>query len=321
MPRIALLDDYHRLALTLADWSRVQARAELVPFHENLRVPDQAAEALADFDAVCHIRERMAMPRALVERLPKLRFIAITGAYHRTLDLQACAERGIVVSHSTSRGAGAHGTPELTWALILAAVRHIAFEDRAMRAGGWQTTLGPALHGKVLGLLGFGKIGQRVAEIGRAFGMDCIAWSPNLTDEKAAAGGARRVDRETLFREADVLTVHLVLGDRSRGTVGAHEFGLMKPSAFFVNTSRGPIVQEQALIDALRANRIAGAAVDVYDEEPLPASSPLRGLENLTLSPHLGYVTSDNMRVYYEDTAEALEAWLNGAPIRLLKPA
>src|ERR1700761_6152474 len=169
MPRIALLDDYHRLALTLADWSRVQARAELVPFHENLRVPDQAAEALADFDAVCHIRERMAMPRALIERLPRLRFIAITGAYHRTLDLQACAERGIVVSHSSSRGPGAHGTPELTWALILAAVRHIAFEDRAMRAGGWQTTMGPALHGKVLGLLGLGKIGRRIAEIGRAF--------------------------------------------------------------------------------------------------------------------------------------------------------
>jgi phosphoglycerate dehydrogenase-like enzyme len=320
MPRIALLDDYHRLALSLADWSGVQTRAELAPFHHNLRVPDEAAEALRDFEAVCHIRERMAMPRALIERLPKLRFIAVTGASHRTLDLQACAERGIVVSHSTSRGPGAHGTPELTWALILAAVRHIAFEDRAMRAGGWQTTLGPVLHGKTLGLLGLGKVGKRVAAIGQAFGMDCIAWSPNMTEDAAAAGGARLVDREALFREADVLTVHLVLGERSRGVVGAQEFAWMKPTAFFVNTSRGPIVQEAALIEALNAHRIAGAALDVYDEEPLPTDSPLRRLENLTLSPHLGYVTTDNMRAFYEDTAEALNAWLDGKPIRVLSP-
>ena len=319
MTRIALLDDYHRLALSLADWSAVSGRAELVPFHHNLRVPDEAAEALADFDAVCHIRERMAMPRALIERLPKLRFIGVTGPHHRMLDMQACAERGIVVSHSSARGPGGHGTPELTWALILAAVRHIAYEDRAMRAGGWQTTLGPVLHGKTLGLLGLGRVGRRVAEIGRAFGMNCIAWSPNLTAEKAAAAGATLVAREELFRAADVLTVHLVLGERSRGVVGAAEFALMKPSAYFVNTSRGPIVQEAALIEALESGRIAGAAVDVYDEEPLPAEHRLRRVERLTLSPHLGYVTSDNMRVFYEDTAEALAAWLDGAPIRVLK--
>jgi len=319
--RIALLDDYNGRAESLADWSALRQRAGIVSFPHNLAVPDEAAAALAEFDAISTIRERMPMPRALIERLPRLKFIAITGAQNRTLDQIACAERGIIVSHSTSRGPGAHGTPELAWALILAAVRNIAFEDRAMRAGKWQTTMGPVLHGRTLGLLGFGKIGRRVGEIGRAFGMKLIAWSPNLTEEAAAAGGATLVDKETLFAEADVISIHLVLGARSRGLVGAAEFARMKPTAYLVNTSRGPIIEEAALVEAMQTRRIAGAAIDVYDVEPLPADHVLRSLENLTLSPHLGYVTLDNMRVSYEDTVEALTAWLDGAPVRVLAPS
>ena len=319
--RIALLDDYNGRAVSLADWSGLRQRAEIVSFPHNLSVPDEAAAALADFDAISTIRERMPMPRALIERLPRLKFIAITGAQNRTLDQIACAERGIIVSHTTSRGPGAHGTPELAWALILAAVRNIAFEDRAMRAGKWQTTMGPVLHGRTLGLLGFGKIGRRVGEIGRAFGMKLIAWSPNLTKEAAEAGGATLVDKETLFAEADVISIHLVLGARSRGLVGPAEFARMKPTSYLVNTSRGPIIQEAALIEALQSMRIAGAAIDVYDIEPLPADHVLRTLDNLTLSPHLGYVTLDNMRVSYEDTVEALTAWLDGKPIRVLAPS
>ena len=319
MQRIALLDDYHRLALSLADWSSVRARAEIVAFDHNLSVPDQAAAALADFDAIALIRERMPVPRALIERLPRLKFIAVTGKHNRTLDLDACVERGITVSHSSDRGPGANGTPELAWALILASVRHVAFEDRAMRAGKWQTTLGPVLFGKTLGLLGLGKIGRRMAEIARVFGMDVVAWSPNLTAEAAAAVGVRRVDKAELFRLADVVSIHLVLGPRSLGLVGTAEFALMKPTAFIVNTSRGPIIDEDALVAALAARQIAGAAIDVYDIEPLPADHRLRRIENLTLSPHLGYCTTDNFKVFYEDTAEALAAWLDGAPIRLME--
>jgi D-3-phosphoglycerate dehydrogenase len=316
--RVAVLDDYHRMALQLADWSGLEA--DLVVFHENLAVPEEAAEKLADFDAVCLIRERMAMPRSLIQRLPRLKFIAVTGRHNRTLDLQACQERGIVASYSTSRGPGANGTPELTWALILAAARNVAFEDRAMRQGAWQTTMGPVLFGKTLGVFGLGKIGQRVCEIGRAFGMKTIAWSQNLTPEAAAAAGVAYVERDQLFAESDVLSVHVVLSPRTTGVIGAREFGLMKPTAYVVNTSRGPIIQEAALIEALAGKRIAGAAIDVYDQEPLPADSPLRHIDRLTITPHLGYVTIDNMRVLYEDTVEALGAYLKGQPVRLLEP-
>jgi phosphoglycerate dehydrogenase-like enzyme len=319
--RIAVLDDYHNSSQQLADWSGLRTQAEIVVFNRNLAVPDEAAAALAEFDAISTIRERMPMPRALIKRLPRLKFIAITGAYNRTLDMAACAEQGIIVSHSTGRGPGAHGTPELTWALILAAVRNVAFEDRAMRAGHWQTTIGPVLYGKTLGLLGFGKIGRRMAEIGRAFGMNIIAWSQNLTKEAAEAGGATWVERDALFAQADVVSIHLVLSERTRALVGARELGLMKPTSYIVNTSRGPIIEESALINCLTARHIAGAAVDVYDHEPLPAEHPLRHLDNLTITPHLGYVTIDNMRVGYEDTVEGLAAWLRGAPIRVLKPA
>ncbi len=319
MKRIALLDDYHQLALSLADWSPVRARAEIVTFNHNLSVPDQAAAALADFDAIALIRERMPVPRELIERLPRLKFIAVTGKHNRTLDLDACTERGITVSHSTDRGNGGNGTPELAWALIMASVRHIAFEDRAMRAGKWQTTLGPVLYGRTIGLLGLGKIGRRMAQIARAFGMEVVAWSPNLTTEAAAAVGVRRVEKAELFRIADVVSIHLVLGPRSRGLVSAAEFALMKPTAFIVNTSRGPIIVEDALVAALESKQIAGAAIDVYDIEPLPADHRLRRIENLTLSPHLGYCTTDNFKVYYEDTAEALSAWLDGSPIRVMQ--
>ena len=319
MIRIAVLDDYQHVALTLADWSRLGPDADITVFDRNLG-PDEAADALAGSDVVCLMRERMPVPRALIERLPDLRLIVVTGAHNRTLDLEAAAERGIVVSH-TRGGESQYATPELAWALILACARHLPEEDRRMRQGGWQETIGMALHGKALGILGLGRLGSRMASIGRAFGMELLAWSQNLTAERAEAAGARLVAKDELFARADVVTIHLVLGARSRGLVGAAELGLMKPSAILINTSRGPIVDEAALVEALRTNRIRAAGLDVYDEEPLPPEHPLRRLDNVVLSPHLGYVTEGTYRMFYEDTVEAVAAWRAGAPVRVLAPA
>jgi D-3-phosphoglycerate dehydrogenase len=317
--KVAVLDDYLRIARRMADWSALEKRCEVVIFDRNLRAPDEAAEALADFDVFCTLRERMAVPRALIERLPKLKFIAITGLKHRTLDIDAATERGVVVSRSTVRD-GHWGTPELTWGLILASTRHIAYEDRRMRSGGWQNTVGTVLNGKTLGIVGLGNIGRRVAAFGRAFGMRVVAWSQNLTEEAAAEAGATRVDKDELFRVSDVVTLHVVLSERTRGVVGARELGLMKPTAYLVNTSRGPLIDEAALIAALRENRIGGAAVDVYDEEPLPDDHPLRRLDNLVLTPHLGYYTEETLRPFYEDIVEAVGAFLDGKPIRVVNP-
>jgi phosphoglycerate dehydrogenase-like enzyme len=317
--KIALLDDYQHVALDMADWSPVRARAEITVFDRNLPLPE-ATGALAPFDIVCHVRERMAFPRAVIEALPHLRFIAVTGPAHRALDLAAATERGIVVSHTTGRGGGASATPELALGLMLAVTRRIAFEDRRMRQGLWQGTVGTVLHGKTLGLVGLGRVGSRVAALGAAFGMKIIAWSQNLTDERAAACGARRVEKDALFSESDIVSVHLVLSERSRGIIGAREIGLMQPTAYLVNTARGPIVDEAALIDALRREAIAGAALDVYDQEPLPPGHPLRTLDNLVLTPHLGYVSVEGYRGFYAETVENVLAFLDGAPIRVLNP-
>ena len=319
MTRIAVLDDYQHVALKLADWDRLGPDAEITVFDRNLR-PDEAAEALAGFDAICLMRERMPMPRTLIERLPALKLIVVTGAHNRTLDLEAAAERGIVVSH-TRGGESQYATPELAWALILACARHLAQEDRHMRQGGWQETIGMALHGKSLGIVGLGRLGSRMASIGRAFGMELLAWSRNLTAERAEAAGAKLVTKDELLARADVITIHLVLGERSRGLIGAREFALRKPSAILVNTSRGPIVDEAALIEALENRRIRSAGLDVYDEEPLPPEHPLRRLDNVVLAPHLGYVTEGTYRMFYEDTVEAIAAWQAGAPVRVLAPA
>lgn len=313
--RLAILDDYQNLALTLADWSRVKERCDITVFTRNM-TPDEAAQALQPFDIVIVMRERMPFRRELIERLPNLKFIVSTGARNLGLDSRAARERGILVSHTSNKNAAAT-TLELTWALILAAARNIPHEDRVMRAGGWQETLGMRLVDRTLGLCGFGKLGSAVARIGQAFGMKTIAWSQNLTAEKAAAGGAELVSKEELFRRSDVLSVHLVLSDRTRGLIGAPEFALMKPDAIFVNTSRGPIVQEAALIDVLKRKAIGRVALDVYDVEPLPKDHVLRTFDNLVLSPHLGYASLDNYRQYFVDAVENLEAWFDGKPIRI----
>lgn len=323
MPKVAILDDYAGVALRVADWSPVQKRAEVTVFGRHLR-EDEAADALRPFDVVCTMRERMAFPRTLIERLPNLKLITIVGTSLPNLDMAAATERAILVAHSDF----AHprfrsmrdATPELAWGLMIATVRNLADEHRNMRDGGWQTSVGMILSGKTLGLLGLGRVGRRMAEYARAFGMDCIAWSQNLTEDAAAAVGARRVDKATLFQSSDVVSIHLVLSERTRGLVGAAELALMKPHAFLINTSRGPIVDETSLMAALEAERIAGAGLDVYDIEPLSSDHPLRLLPNVTLSPHLGYVTREMLGAFYSDTVESVAAWLDGAPIRISNP-
>jgi phosphoglycerate dehydrogenase-like enzyme len=313
--KIAILDDYQQFALRMADWSAVQARADVTVFDRNL-APAEAAEILAPFDVLCLMRERMKMPGELIRALPNLKLICNTGQRNLSLDVATAKELGITVCYTGKHATGTYATPELAWALMQSIVRHLPIEERNMRAGRWQTTIGRELHGKTLGLLGFGRIGRRMAEYARAFGMNVLAWSQNLTPEAAAAGGATWVEREELFARSDVVSIHLVLSPRTTGLVGAREFSLMQPTAYLVNTSRGPIVDEAAMLDALRSRRIAGAALDVFDIEPLPADHPLRGLDNVLLSPHLGYVVEEGFRDFYRDTVENILAFLDGAPIR-----
>ena len=316
MIKLAILDDYVKAARASADWDRLGARVEITAFERPFSGLEDAAAILAPFDVLCVMRERTPLPRALIERLPNLKLIVSSGLVNRSIDQDAARERGIAICHTTGKD-GSASTSELAWALILACARDLPRQDLSQRKSGWQDRLGMRLAGKTLGVVGLGKIGSRVAAIGEAFGMERIAWSPNLTAERASAAGARFVGKEELFASADVVTVHLVLGERTRGLIGAHEFSLMKPSAIFVNTSRGPIVQEPALLEALRGRAIACAGLDVYDIEPLPGDHPLRRLDNVVLTPHLGYATADNFRDFYADMVEDVEAWLAGAPIRV----
>lgn len=315
MVRVALLDDYQRVALKMADWAGLLPEAEVAAFAEHIADEDALVARLADFEVVVAMRERTPLPRRVLERLPRLRLLVTTGRRNASIDSAAAAENGVTVCHTETR---LNSTAELTWGLILAVMRSIPAEDRAMRAGRWQTALGRDLGEKVLGLVGLGRLGAEVARVGRAFGMEVIAWSPNLSDARAAEVGVERVAKEELFRRADVVSIHLVLGQRSRGLVGRAELALMKPTAYLVNTSRGPIVDTGALIETLRARRIAGAAIDVYDEEPLPADHPVRRLENLVLSPHKGFVTEETYRLFYGQAAEDIRAFLDGHPIRVL---
>ncbi len=317
---VAVLDDYQGVALELADWQSLPASVSVKVFREPLGGLEEAAAALAPFQAVCLMRERLPFPRALIERLPRLKLIVLTGARSPSLDAQAATDRGVVISHTRGGGTDAT-TSELTWALILAAARHLPQEDRRIRSGGWQSTIGITLAGRTLGVLGLGKLGSRVAKVGQAFGMNVIAWSTNLTAEKAAEAGVERVEKEALFARSDVLTIHLVLSDRSRGLVSAPELARMQPGALLINTSRGPIVDEAALIAALTAGRLGGAGLDVFNEEPLPLEHPFRRLENVVLTPHLGYVTRDSYAVFYQDTVEDIAAFLAGTPVRVLNPA
>lgn len=320
MLRLAILDDYGRVALHMAGWSRLEGRCRIEAIHRALRVPDEAAEALAPFDIICHLRERTAMPRQLIERLPNLKLITITGTTHRTLDLDAAHARGITVCHSGSRpGRGqGQGTPELTIGLMLALARRIPLEHAGMRAGRWQTTVGTTLWGKTLGLIGLGRVGRRVAALGAAFGMNVVAWSPNLTAEIARSAGATLVAKDRLLSISDFVSLHLVLGERSRGVIGEAELSGMKPTAYLINTARGPLVDEAALLVALQAGCIAGAGLDVYWDEPLPPDHTIRRLENVVITPHLGYVVEESLRAFYEDTVENVAAWLDGKPIRVV---
>ena len=318
--RLAILDDYARVARSLADWGRIEDRVAIDVIDRALAVPDEAAQLLQPYDILCHLRERTAMPAALIERLPNLKLITITGKAHRTLDLPAARARGITVCHSAARpGTGqGQGTPELAIGLMLSLARSIAHEDARMRDGHWQSTVGTTLYGRTIGLVGLGAVGRRVAELARAFGMNLIAWSPNMTAETAAAAGARLVSKMELMAAADYVSLHLVLGERSRGIIGAAEIAAMKRSAFLVNTARGPLVDETALMAALTARRIGGAALDVYWDEPLRADHPIRQLPNVVITPHLGYVVEDSLRAFYEDTVENVERWLEGRAVRVV---
>lgn len=319
--RIAILDDYQHVALEYGPWETLGTDCDIHVFDRNLSTVDEAARALADFDVLCLMRERMPLPRELIERLPRLKLVIVTGARVRTIDLEAAAERGVTVCH-THPGESQYATPEIAWGLILSCARSIPEEHRNVREGRWQESIGLSLGGKTLGLLGLGKLGSRMVPIARAFGMDVVTWSQNLTEERAASLQARRVDKDELFRISDVISIHLAMSERTQGLVGAHEFSLMKPTSILVNTSRGPIVDEAAMIDALRNRKIRAAGLDVFNQEPLPVDHPLRAIPNAVLTPHLGYVTEGAYRAFFEDTVAGIAAWRAGDPVRVLaKPA
>jgi len=317
MVQIAVLDDYQGVALEIADWSEVAKRGQITVFHDTIADQDKLAERLKPFEIVCAMRERTPFRRALLEQLPNLKLLVTTGMRNASIDVAACADRGITVCGTEGLG---YPTAELTWALILAVSRRIPLEDRSMRDGGWQRTLGTGLNEKVLGVIGLGKLGAQVAKVGLAFGMKVIAWSQNLTRERAAEVGVGYVSsKEALITLSDIITIHLVLSDRTRGLIGKTELELMKPTAYLINTSRGPIVDEAALVDALQGQRIGGAGLDVYDQEPLPVDHRLRTLNNTVLSPHLGYVTAEGYAVFYTHVVEDVLAYLDGKPVRVIK--
>jgi len=317
MVKAAILDDYQNVALQLADWSAVAKDVEIKVFNAPLGADNAVIKALQGFAIVNMMRERTPFNRKVIEGLPNLKLLITTGARNNSIDLKACAERGVTVC-----GTGGFGNPTTAIAvgLMLELTRHIGFENARMKAGKpWQVTMGQELEGKTLGVLGLGKLGQRVGNVAKALGMKLIAWSQNLTPEKAKDAGAEYVSKDDLFRHADVLSIHVVLSDRSRGLVGARELGLMKKTAYLINTARGPIVDDKALIAALTAKSIAGAGLDVFDIEPLPLDHPFRKLENVVLTPHLGYVTEQNYRKQYLEVVEDIRAWLDGKPVRVIE--
>ncbi|MGV6873783.1 D-2-hydroxyacid dehydrogenase family protein [Pseudochelatococcus sp. B33] len=315
MVRVAILDDYQNVALRLADWDSL-SDCEVVAFNDYLRDEDDLVARLSDFDVIVAMRERTPFPASLLRRLPGLRLLVTTGRRNSAIDLQAAQSQGIVVCGT--RGLG-YPTAELTWTLIMAHMRQIATEDRALREGRWQTKLGRGLRGKTLGIIGLGRKGTEVAGYAKAFGMDVVAWSPNLTDERAAAAGAKCIPLPDLLGQSDIVTIHIVLGETTRGLIGEKELASMKPGAIIINTSRGPIIQQDALVDALEKGTIAGAALDVFDDEPLNgADHPLAKAPNTLLTPHIGYVTEEGYRVFFEDAVADIAAFLEQSPIRVL---
>ena len=315
MVRVAVLDDYQDVARKMTDWSVLPAEVEVEVFQDHLTDQAAVAERLKDFDIVMAMRERTPFPRALLEQLPRLRLLTTTGMRNAAIDMQAAADCNVLVCGT---GGILYPTAELTWGLIFSLLRHIPDEDQATRTGRWQVSMGLGLNGKTLGLMGLGRLGSEVARVGNAFQMDVIAWSQNLTAVRAAERGATLVSKDELLVRADILSIHLVLSARSRGLIGHRELNRMKPTAYVINTSRGPIVDEAALIAALRNGTIAGAGLDVFDEEPLPLDHPLRRTENTIITPHIGYVTQETYQVFFDETVENIQAFLQGAPVRVL---
>lgn len=316
--KVAVLDDYQGVALRYADWTVLDGRAEITVFRDHLHERDAVVTRLIPFEVVCLMRERTTLSADMIARLPNLKLIVTTGMWNAVLDTPFALARGITVCGT---GASQSGTPELIWLLILALARRLPQELASTRGGGWQMTVGADLHKRTLGIIGLGKIGMQVARVANAFGMRVIAWSQNLTAQRATGSGATLVAKEALFRESDFVAVCLKLGERTRGIVGAREFALMKRSSFFINTSRGPLVDESALIDALRAGRIAGAGIDVYDAEPLSVDHPFRSMPNVIATPHIGYVTENAYAIFHAHMVDDIDAWLKGAPIRSLPAA
>jgi phosphoglycerate dehydrogenase-like enzyme len=315
VPAVAVLDDYQDLARDYGPWEQLDGRIALETFTDHIADDDALIERLSRFEVIVAMRERTPFPRARLERLGGLALLISTGMANASIDMDAARELGIVVCGTR---VAADPTAELTWGLILALTRNICEEDRNVRTGAWQSTIGPELAGRTLGLVGLGRIGSRIAAYGAAFGMQVIAWSQNLEAEHARSRGARAVGKDELLALADVVSIHLRLSERTRGLIGARELALMKPSAYLINTSRGPIVEEAALLDALRERRIAGAALDVFDAEPLPVEHPLRSAPRTLLTPHIGYVGEDAYRAFYRDIVENIAAWLDGSPLRVL---
>ena len=315
MKRLAIIDDYERAARSSADWRALDGSVEIECFHDHLDDEAAVAERLAEFEIVFIMRERTPFPRSLFERLPRLEHLITSGMRNASIDLLAASDHDVVVS----------GTPifpypaaEHAWALLLALAKRVPIDDHSMRVGQWSSGFNVGLQGKTLGVIGLGKLGSQVATVGSAFGMNVIAWSTNLTSERCAEVGVARVSKEVLLKTADFISIHLVLGERSRGLIGAEELQLMKRSAFLVNTSRSPIVKEAALVAALQSGEIAGAGLDVYDVEPLPAAHPLRSLPNTVLTPHQGYVTQENFRIFYSTAISNIQSWLANEPTNLL---
>jgi phosphoglycerate dehydrogenase-like enzyme len=314
--RCAILDDYQNVALSMADWSKVERDLEIKVFNQHLGSADRVIAALQGFAVVCAMRERTPFPRAVIDAMPDLKLLITTGMRNASIDLEAARARGVAVCGTPAFG---NATAAIATGLMLELARHIGYENSRLKAGApWQTTIGLDLEGLTLSLLGLGKLGVRMAEIGRAFKMNVIAWSQNLAAETSKAAGVEQVGRDDLYRRADFLSIHVQLSERTRGLIGRNELGLMKKSAYLINTSRGPIVDEAALIAALREKRIAGAGLDVFDVEPLPVEHPFRKLDNVVLTPHLGYVAAQNYGAFFAGTVDDIRAFLDGKPVRVL---
>ena len=315
MKRLAIIDDYQNVALAMTDWSPLADDVSISVFNDHLDDENALADRLREFEIICVMRERTPFPESLLKKLPNLEHLFTPGMGNASIDVAAAGRQGVVVSGSPTL---AHPTAELAWGLIVALARKITAEERATHAGEWQTTIGQGLHGKTLGIIGLGRIGKRVAEVGHAFGMTVIAWSPNLTPERCEGTSARYATKDDLLGRSDVVTIHLRLGDGTRALLSRREFELMKPTACLINTSRGPIVDERALVEALESGAIGGAGLDVFDVEPLPLDHPLRKTPNTVITPHLGFVTVENYRVFFRAAVENIRAWLDGRPIDTL---